>query len=197
MEKDKKPSLAKDTKEQRPSFAASDAATEGKKATAVPSGADDNQRKREGEKKLEDCEKLKKEYLSGWQRERADFLNYKKGELERVGELIKYADIGLILKILPILDNFNAAEKKITKELENDENIKGFLQIKSQIKDLLRGKGVEEIESLNKKFDPALHEIAEAVDTKGEESGIVIEEIQKGYKINGKVLRPARVKVIK
>jgi len=49
-------------------------------------------------KKLEECEKLKSEYLAGWQRARADLLNYKKDEIERIDELIKYADVGIILK---------------------------------------------------------------------------------------------------
>jgi len=62
-------------------------------------------------KKLEECQQLKEEYLAGWQRERADFLNYRKEEMERIGEIIKYADIGLISKILPILDNFEISEK--------------------------------------------------------------------------------------
>jgi molecular chaperone GrpE len=163
-------------------------------------------------KKLEECQKLKDEYLTGWQRERADFLNYKKGELERVGEILKYADVGLVLKILPILDNFEMAEKKLTENLKvdelrssspfadarvNAENIKGLLQIKNQILDFLKNQGVEEIKSVGEKFDPNFQEIVEEVEKKDVESGTVLEEIQKGYKINGKLLRPAKVKVAK
>ena len=84
-------------------------------------------------RELEECQKQKDEYLTGWQRERADFLNYKKGELERIGEIIKYGDLGLILKILPILDNFEIAEKKLPENLKNDDNVKGILQLKNQI----------------------------------------------------------------
>jgi len=80
-------------------------------------------------KKLEECEKLKDEYLAGWQRERADFLNYKREELERIGEILKYTNVGLILNILPILDNFEIAEKKLPEDLKNDENVKGILSI--------------------------------------------------------------------
>jgi len=173
-----------------------------------------NQKTEIGElkKKLEECQKLKDEYLTGWQRERADFLNYKKGELERVGEILKYADVGLVLKVLPILDNFEIAEKKLAENLKvdelrssspfadarvNDENIKGLLQIKNQILDFLKNQGVEEIKSLGEKFNPNFQEIVEIVETKDKESGVVIEEIQKGYKLHGKVLRPAKVKVAK
>jgi len=148
-------------------------------------------------KKLEECEKLKDEYLAGWQRERADFLNYKKEELERIGEILKYTNVGLILNILPILDNFEIAEKKIPEDLKNDENVKGILQLKNQILDFLKNQGVEEIKSIGEKFDPNLQEVVEEVKIEGKESGIIIEEIQKGYKINGKVLRPARVRVTK
>jgi molecular chaperone GrpE len=148
-------------------------------------------------KKLEGCQKLKDEYLAGWQRERADFLNYKKGELERIGELIKYADVGLIFKILPILDNFEIAEKKLPENLKADVNVKGILQIKNQIQDFLKNQGVEEIKSVGEKFDPNFMEVVEEVEAKDKKSGIVVEETQKGYKMNGRLLRPARVKVVK
>jgi molecular chaperone GrpE len=148
-------------------------------------------------KKLEECERKASEYLAGWQRARADLLNYRKEELERVGELIKYADVGIILKILPILDNFEMAEKKLPENLKNDENIKGVLLIKNQIQDFLKSQDVEEIKSVGEKFDPNWHEVVEEIEKKDKEAGIIIEEIQKGYKIHGRLLRPARVKVAK
>jgi len=148
-------------------------------------------------KKLEEIEKQKKEYLSGWQRERADFLNYKKDEIERIGEIVKYANTGIVLKILPILDNFNAAEKKLSKKARDDKNIKGLLQIKKQFQDFLKNSGIEQIEVLGKQFNPAYHEIVELVEEKGKKSGIITEEIQKGYTVYGKLLRPAKVKAVK
>jgi len=148
-------------------------------------------------KKLEECEKLKSEYLAGWQRARADLLNYKKDEIERIDELIKYADVGIILKILPILDNFEIAEKNLPENLKNDKNIKGILQIKTQLQDFFKNQGLEEIKTVGERFDPNLHEIVEEVEKKDCQPGTVIEEIQKGYKINGRLLRPAKVKVSK
>jgi len=164
-------------------------------------------------KKLEECQKLKDEYLAGWQRSRADLLNYKKEEMEKIGEILKYAGEGLILKMLPVLDNFEIAEKKILEDLkseedksssfpfaaarENDENIKGLLQIKTQMQDFLKSQGVEAIESLGKKFDPNFHEVIKEIELKGKESGTIIEEVQKGYLIQGKILRPAKVRVSK
>lgn len=154
------------------------------------------------EKKLEECEKLKNEYLAGWQRARADLLNYKKEELERIGELIKYAEVGIILKILPILDNFEIALQNFAKQnsggqAQNSQIGEGFLQIKNQIQEFLKEQGVEEVKSVGERFDPNFHEAVEEVETNDKESGIIIEEIQKGYKINGRLLRPAKVKVIK
>jgi len=147
--------------------------------------------------RLKKCEELKDEYLAGWQRAKADFLNYKKSETERVGEILKFSIEGLILEILPILDNFNLAEKKLPEESRNDEHIKGILQIKKQFEEILRNQGVEEIKTINEKFDPSFHEVAEEVQKEGSETGIIIEEVQKGYIMSNKVIRPARVKVSK
>ena len=151
------------------------------------------------EKKLEECQKQRDEYLAGWQRSRADFLNYKKDEMARIREILKYANEDLILKILPILDNFEKAEKEIPED-KKDEYLEGLLQIKRQLQDFLKNQGVEEIKSLNEKFDPNFHEVVEpafAEAAAGKESGIIIEEVQKGYLLNGKVLRPAKVKINK
>jgi len=148
-------------------------------------------------RELEECEKKKDEYLAGWQRARADFINYKKEELERIGELLKYVGEEMILKILPLLDNFEAAEKNLPQELKGNENIKGILQLKNQILDLFKKNGVEEIKTKGEKFDPNFHEAVETVEAKDLESGTILEETQKGYKINGKLIRPAKVKVAK
>jgi molecular chaperone GrpE len=148
-------------------------------------------------KKIEELEKQKNEYLSGWQRERADFINYKKDEFKKIEELVKYASSGMILKLLPILDNFDIAYKKMPEKSKNNKDVKGLLQIKSQLEDFLKASGVEQIEVLGKQFDPSLHEIVELVEDKKKKSGIVVEEVQKGYTIYGKLLRPAKVKAIK
>ncbi len=152
-------------------------------------------------KKLEECEKKASEYLAGWQRARADFSNYKREEMERIGEFLKYAGEEFILKILPILDNFEIAIKEIQNPkspIQNSEEIiKGFSQIKNQFLDFLKNQGAEEIKAVGEKFDPNFMEAAETVEKEGADSGIVVEEIQKGYKINGRLLRPARVKISK
>ena len=152
---------------------------------------------KELKKNLAHCQKLKDKYLASWKLAQADLLNYKKQVLKRVGEIIKYADVTLLFRILPILDNFELAEKKLSEDFKNDENIKGLLQIKTQLEDFLKNQKIEKIESLDRKFDPNFHEVVGEVETKDKEPGIIVQEIQKGYKLHGKVLRPAKVKVSK
>jgi len=198
---------------------------EKKPALALASADKEKLNSEELEKKIEELKKQKDEYLAGWQRSRADLLNYKKEEMERIGQLINYAKEELILDILPIMDNFEVIEKKLPENLKKDDFVKGLMQIKIQFQDFLKSQGVEEIKSMGEKFDPNLHEAVEEVEKKdpsstaelttgqSKESGIigeedkssslplaearVFEEIQKGYKINGRLLRPAKVKVVK
>ncbi|MDP3883231.1 MAG: nucleotide exchange factor GrpE [Candidatus Staskawiczbacteria bacterium] len=155
---------------------------------------------KEENKKLNDLEELKKkceEYLNGWKRERADFLNYKKDEMERIGQLVKYANEEIILKLLPILDNFCLAEQHIKDE--------GVMQIKKQLEDFLEKEGVKSIDVIGKTFDANTMESVEIGEAKpafvkdfGEaREGIVIEEIQRGYTLHGKLIRPAKVKITK
>lgn len=168
-----------------------------KEEKKVSADKEESKKIEELKKKLEEYDQLRKVYLDGLQRARADFLNYKKEELERAGKLIDFACEGLILKILPILDNFEIVEKKLPEDLKNDEKVKGILQIKAQIEDFLESQGLEQVECLGKKFDPNIHEVVEEVNSEGKEPGTIVEEIQKGYILNGRLLRPAKVKVSK
>jgi len=141
---------------------------------------------RELKKKFEACEKLRDEYLTGWQRARADFLNYKKEEGQRLQNFFEVERVQIILKILPILDNLQKAANYS----------EGLSQIEKQFQIFLKEAGVEEIKA-EESFDPNLHEAIEQVEVKGRKSGEILEVIQKGYKLNGKVIRPAKVKVSK
>ena len=148
-------------------------------------------------KELEDAKAKCEEYLNGWKRERADFLNYKKGEMERIGDLAKYANEELILKIIPILDNIYLAESHVPEELKTHQWIKGFNHIKNQLCDFLVKEGIEAIETFGKRFDPNFMEIVEEVASEGEDSGVVVGETQKGYTMEGKIIRVAKVKISK
>lgn len=146
---------------------------------------------------LEECKQKCEEYLNNWKRERADFLNYKKDEMERIGFLGKYVKEDIIFKILPILDNFYLAEKQLPAAALGAEWTRGFLQIQNQIIEFLKKEGIEEIKSTDEKFDPSTMEVVEEVEVEEKEHGEVIEELQKGYKMNDKVIRPAKVKISK
>jgi len=147
---------------------------------------------------LQQCLTEKQEYLSGWQRAKADFINSQKEQEKKQKEFLKFSNELIITDILPILDSFDLAikSKNLGKKSEkNDGILNGVLLIKSQFLDILKKYGVETFNSIGEKFNPESHEaIAEE---NGEEAGIVLEEIQKGYKLHGKINRPAKVKISK
>ena len=145
---------------------------------------------------LEECKKQKDEYLAGWQRAKADFINHKREEMERMEGIMKFAEEEMVLKMLPLLDNFNLVERNLSGKEKENETIKGILQIKLQVQELLRMSNVEEIDLKGKKFDPNFHEAVETVES-NEDPGTILEEIQKGYLMNGKIIRPSKVKVAK
>ncbi len=138
--------------------------------------------------------KKRDEYLAGWQRSRADFLNYKKQEMERIGGLVNYALTELILKILPVFDNL---KQHIAKNSEGSDWAQGISQIEAQFGDFLKEQGIEEIKALGEEFNPDFHQAVEEVETKDKKSGEILKVIQKGYKLKGRVIRPAKVKVTK
>lgn len=121
----------------------------------------------------------------------ADFVNYKRRTEQEKSD---YLDLGVskvIIDILPIVDNFERAlEVK-----EDSKFYEGVEMIYTQIKGLLDKNGVEEIESLNEKFDPNIHHAVFVEEVDGLDSDIITEVLQKGYRLGEKVLRPAMVKV--
>jgi len=140
---------------------------------------------------LKQCQKEKVDNLAGWQRAQADFINYKRRQEEQMGEWAKMFGEGLIKDILPVLDTLDAGIKA------SQGQEKDYLQkIKDQMVKNLAGHGLEEIKSEGALFDHNLHEAVEQVKS-DEKSGIVTEEVQKGYILNGKVIRCAKVKVTK
>ncbi len=146
---------------------------------------------------LEECKKLCDEYLAGWQRCKADFLNYKKEESQRIGDLIDFARAQWVLDILPIIDNWERAFEHMPEDLKESEWVKGAKQIESQLKDFLKAQGIEEIKTEGEKFNPELHEAIEEAENSEAKSGTIVEVLEKGYTINGRLLRPAKVKVSK
>lgn len=138
------------------------------------------------------CDQERKEYLAGWQRAKADLINYKREESKRFEDLAKFSAEGMISELIQVLDSFDLALKQ---EL-NPEMEKGIVVIRSQLEDILRRRGLEVLQPFGQIFDPAFHESLGEVESDAEE-GKVVEVLQKGYLLHGKVLRPARVKISK
>jgi len=139
--------------------------------------------------KLE-IETLKKEledYKSKYLRALADYQNLEKRVIQEKEEVRKYANSLLILDLLPFLDHLDKAEIFIQD--------RGLKMIKNNFFSLLKRWGLEEIEILNKDFDPLLAEAVELVE--GKKDNMVVEVVRKGYLYQGKVLRIAQVKVSK
>ncbi len=147
--------------------------------------------------RLEECQKLCEEYLDGWKRAKADLINYKKEDGQRMEEFSKYNRQSFIFSVLPMLDNLDLAQKNLPDDLKDNDHVKGLLMIKTQLEDFLKTNGVESVESVGKNFNPELHEVIQAVECEDQESGVIVEEAQRGYMIDGCLLRPAKVKVAK
>ena len=147
-------------------------------------------------KRITELERENEEYLNSWKRETANLINYKHKELERTEALIISCKEHMLENIIPVLDNIYLAEKSINEELKNDPSIKGFLFIKTQLQDYLKSQGLKEIECMGKMFNPREHEVIEEVKEKGA-SGEVVEVLENGYILYEKVIRPAKVKIIK
>lgn len=138
--------------------------------------------------KLEEKAKEAEQYLDNLKRLKAEFENYQK-RVEKEGiERAKYASEGLILKLLEVKDNFERA----LEHAKDDEFSKGVKMILEQFEKILEEEGVAYIESLKKEFNAGLHEAIGVVE--GEEN-IILEELQKGYKLFDKVVRPSKVKI--
>lgn len=146
-------------------------------------------------KELEETQKQRDEYLAGWQRAKADFLNYKKEEAERLKEWEEYRRAAFLRGLLPTLDNLELAERELSDEAKATPAAQGFLHIAKQLKDFLKSQGVEELQAEGAMFDSSLHEAIEEAEVEGKTPGTVLEVLEKGYMLGGKLLRPAKVKV--
>ena len=125
----------------------------------------------------------------------ADFQNFKKRTEKQKSEIHAYANEKIVTGLIDVLDNF---ERALMADCEGVEGFKeGMELIFKQLKDVMKNAGVAEIEAENAMFDPNFHNAVMMEDTDKVESGMVSEVLQKGYILNGKVVRPSMVKVAK
>jgi molecular chaperone GrpE len=149
------------------------------------------------QKLLEEEKAKSAEYLDNWRRAMADFSNYKKRVEKDTNEMSKYLNAVLIARLLPILDDFDRAMHTIPENLRGLTWIDGVMLIARKMQAVLEAEGLKPIEALNQPFDPNVHEAVIHEETDQAEDGAVIAELQKGYKLNDRVLRPTMVKVAK
>ena len=162
----------------------------------------EDEQEKTAELEAEDIDSLKKaleeekdkaeRYLNNWQRAEADFNNYKKRADQERGEVARFANIALVLNLLPVLDDLERAFNSLPATLAQLTWIDGIRLIHRKLQAILEAQGLSEIKAVGESFDPAVHE---AVSQGGGEEGKVIEELQKGYKLHDRVIRPALVVV--
>jgi molecular chaperone GrpE len=139
---------------------------------------------------LAEAVKKADEYLASWQRTQADFINFKRrSEQERL-EFNKFANSSLYCSILPVLDDLERALNAVPAEFSKNDWVEGVRLVERKFKTILEGQGVKPICALGMDFDPAIHEALKQGEGK---EGMVISELQKGYMLHDKLLRPARV----
>ena len=135
---------------------------------------------------LVECKRICAEYLDGWQRSKADYANFKKEVKEREQENVERVKARLIEKLLPVLESMDKAKVWI----------KDLGPIEAQLEKILMDFGLSMIGTMGEKFDPNIHESVESVDVDDEnEDNTVAEVLSRGYRLAGRAIRPARVKV--
>ena len=147
------------------------------------------------QRQLEEAEAKAAENLDGWQRARAEFANARKRlERERV-EAYSRAAVDFVQKLLPVVDDFARALESAPPEVADNQWFEGLDLVNRKILYVLESMNVQPIEALGQPFDPNFHEALALKEADGVESGLVIEELQTGYRIGEKVIRPSLVNV--
>ena len=147
--------------------------------------------------KVKKLEAELEEWKNSYTRKLAEFQNFTKRKENEVAEMRKYASEGIIVKLLDNIDNLERAVDA-SKESQNfDSLIEGVNMILNNLKNLLTEEGVEEIEAAGKEYDPYEHKAMITENKEELDDNVVVQVFQKGYKMKGKVVRPAMVTVNK
>lgn len=144
---------------------------------------------------LEEANKTGQEYLQLLQRVQADFNNYRRRAEQQRLDQMNSAKASVVLKVLPVLDDFDRALEAMPEEALNSDWGQGIALIDRKLRSALEEEGATPIEALGQPFDPWQHEAVDYVPTTNHKEGEVIEVIRQGYKLGDKVIRPAQVRV--
>ena len=130
-------------------------------------------------------------------RAHAEFENARKRIEKDKADSLKYANESFVIDFLPIIDSLEISEKHIKEAKDFLAVQEGVDMIHVLIQKFLKDIGVEKIKTIGEKFDPHFHEAVDTVDAKDKEDGTIVEELKSGYTFNGKLLRPASVRIVK
>ena len=147
--------------------------------------------KTDSEKTVQEAMDYKDKYL----RAVAEYDNLRKRFAKEKIELLQFGNTGIILELLPIIDDFDRAHEAAKQHKQGEVFSKGVEMILSQLHKLLKDNGVEKIKTVGEKFDPNIHEAVGAEETDKYPEDAVIEEVAPGYTLNGRLLRAAKVKI--
>jgi molecular chaperone GrpE len=147
----------------------------------------------EAEDPLARAQRERDEYLDLARRAQADFENYRKRAAKEAAAAGERAKSGLVRELLPIVDNLERALKSAD---EGEQHLaEGVRLVHSELVAVLERNGVQQFDPAGERFDPTEHEALSVRDQDGAESGVVLDVVEKGYRSNGTILRPARVVV--
>ena len=163
---------------------------------AQPTAERQDEPQHELREELESLRKEKDEIFAKLQRVSADFANFEKRVPKQVSDSVKFEKERIIRSLLPILDNFEHTLNAHSGESE-DPMVRGVEIIYGQMLDILKSYGVEQIEAAGEPFDPSRHEAMMRRHEADKDDGVVLDEFQKGYRLNERVIRPSRVVVNK
>jgi molecular chaperone GrpE len=144
--------------------------------------------------RLNEAEKQIEQFKDQWMRSVAEFKNYKRRTETERSDLIRNASASLVLKLLPIIDDFERASASVPEEIASHPWWEGTRLIEQKLRTVLESEGVTPIEAEGTDFDPNVHEAVLYEEAEGQE-GKVTAELQKGYRMHDRVLRPSMVKV--
>lgn len=152
---------------------------------------------KELQESLESVQKEKDELFEKLQRISADYANYQKRAPKQIADTVGYEKERIIKSLLPVLDNFEHTLQNAHSAEDVEVLLKGVQIIYDQLIDVLKSHNVEQIEAKGEAFNPAMHEAMTRRSEPDVEDNAVLEEFQKGYKLNDRVIRPSKVIVNK
>jgi molecular chaperone GrpE len=146
---------------------------------------------------IESIQSKNDELFGKLQRISADYANFQKRVPKQIADTISYEKERIIKTLLPVLDNFEHTLQNAHSAEDLDVLVKGIRIIYDQLLDVLKSHNVEQIEALGEKFDPSVHQAMTQNTDPDKQENTVLEEFQKGYTLNGRVIRPSKVIVNK